>query len=74
MPSWMLQSVISSELRMHVRCDNIICNQPVKHLCRHVPEVSDLLSSFTFIPHWRVDDVMVSYAATGGSVGPHVDR
>jgi 50S ribosomal protein L16 3-hydroxylase len=32
-----------------------------------------LLGSFDFIPHARIDDVMVSYAVPGGSVGPHVD-
>ena len=32
-----------------------------------------LLARFDFIPHARVDDVMVSYAADGGGVGPHVD-
>src|SRR5690242_3037957 len=32
-----------------------------------------LLASFDFIPHARVDDVMASYAADGGGVGPHVD-
>jgi 50S ribosomal protein L16 3-hydroxylase len=32
-----------------------------------------LLESFDFIPHARVDDLMVSYAVPGGSVGPHVD-
>lgn len=32
-----------------------------------------LLQAFDFIPHARVDDVMVSYAAPGGGVGPHVD-
>ncbi len=36
-------------------------------------EVDTLLESFRFLPEWRVDDVMVSYAAPGGSVGPHVD-
>ena len=34
----------------------------------------DLLRHFAFIPRWRVDDVMVSYAADGGSVGAHVDQ
>jgi 50S ribosomal protein L16 3-hydroxylase len=38
-----------------------------------VPEVADLLSSFDFLPSWRVDDIMVSYAEDGGSVGPHFD-
>src|SRR5882672_468501 len=32
-----------------------------------------LLAQFDFIPHARIDDVMVSYAVPGGSVGPHVD-
>ncbi len=38
-----------------------------------VPEVELLLDSFRFIPNWRLDDIMVSYAADGGSVGPHFD-
>ncbi len=37
-------------------------------------EVGPLLDPFRFIPDWRVDDVMVSYATDGGSVGAHVDR
>jgi len=32
-----------------------------------------LLARFAFIPHARIDDVMVSYAVPGGGVGPHVD-
>lgn len=36
--------------------------------------MSDLLGKFRFVPTWRVDDVMVSYAPEGGSVGPHVDN
>lgn len=27
-----------------------------------------------FLPQWRVDDIMVSYAVDGGSVGPHYDN
>jgi 50S ribosomal protein L16 3-hydroxylase len=34
----------------------------------------DLLRHFAFIPRWRVDDVMASYAVDGGSVGAHVDQ
>ncbi len=45
--------------------------QAVDH---HVPAVSDLLEPFRFIPNWRVDDVMVSYAVTGGGVGAHFDQ
>lgn len=38
-----------------------------------VPEVQDLLQHFRFIPNWRLDDIMISYAADQGSVGPHFD-
>ena len=45
--------------------------QAVDH---YVPEVAELLAAFDFLPRWRLDDVMVSYAPPGGSVGPHVDQ
>ena len=38
------------------------------------PELDDLLHEFNFIPSWRVDDLMASYAAPNGSVGPHLDQ
>jgi len=39
-----------------------------------VPEVHELLRHFDFLPQWRVDDIMLSYAADQGSVGPHFDQ
>ena len=45
--------------------------QAVDH---HVPEVAALIEAFRFIPNWRIDDVMVSYATQGGGVGPHFDQ
>ena len=45
--------------------------QAVDH---YIPEVADLQRLFDFIPRWRMDDVMVSYAVDGGSVGPHYDN
>ena len=39
-----------------------------------VPEVAALLDAFRFIPNWRIDDVMVSYATDGGGVGAHFDQ
>ena len=39
----------------------------------HVPDVDALLRRFAFLPYARLDDVMVSYAAPGGGVGPHID-
>lgn len=38
------------------------------------PDVQDLLRAFTFIPDWRVDDVMVSFATEHGGVGAHLDQ
>lgn len=38
-----------------------------------VPEVYELLQHFRFIPNWRLDDIMISYAPDQGSVGPHFD-
>jgi 50S ribosomal protein L16 3-hydroxylase len=39
-----------------------------------IPECRSLLAQFQFIPAWRIDDLMVSYASPGGSVGPHSDE
>ncbi|MEP7727882.1 cupin domain-containing protein [Marinomonas primoryensis] len=39
-----------------------------------VPEIQTLKEQFQFLPSWRLDDVMVSYATEGGSVGPHYDQ
>jgi len=37
-------------------------------------DVRALLAQFQFLPRWRLDDIMVSFAAPGGSVGAHVDQ
>lgn len=37
-------------------------------------DVRALLDHFDFLPRWRLDDIMISFAAPGGSVGPHVDQ
>jgi 50S ribosomal protein L16 3-hydroxylase len=39
-----------------------------------VPEVASLIEPFRFIPDWRIDDIMMSYAPEHGSVGPHLDQ
>jgi len=38
-----------------------------------LPQGDALLNAFDFIPRARLDDLMVSYAPTGGGVGPHFD-
>ncbi|PXV60748.1 50S ribosomal protein L16 3-hydroxylase [Dyella jiangningensis] len=37
-------------------------------------DVAALLEDFRFLPSWRLDDIMISYAEPGGGVGPHVDQ
>ncbi len=37
------------------------------------PDTAELLKHFDFSPRWLLDDIMVSYAAPGGTVGPHMD-
>lgn len=46
----------------------------VQDLNRYIPELNQLLDSFNFLPTWRIDDVMASYAAPHGTVGPHTDQ
>ena len=38
-----------------------------------VPAAREIQQSFGFVSYARHDDVMISYAAPGGSVGPHFD-
>ena len=46
----------------------------VQDVEKHYPPVHSLLDEFSFLPSWRIDDLMVSVAGPGGSVGPHVDQ
>jgi 50S ribosomal protein L16 3-hydroxylase len=39
-----------------------------------MPEATKFLQQFNFIPRWRIDDLMMSYASDGGGVGPHFDN
>ncbi|HSI25360.1 MAG TPA: cupin domain-containing protein, partial [Methylotenera sp.] len=45
----------------------------VQNVNHHLPEAVDLLALFNFIPHARLDDLMVSYAPKGSGIGAHVD-
>jgi 50S ribosomal protein L16 3-hydroxylase len=45
----------------------------VQGVDRLLPAVAAILEPFRFLPDWRIDDVMVSFAPRFGSVGPHVD-
>ena len=45
----------------------------VQNLEQWSPELGQLWQAFNFIPQWQRDDIMVSYAPQGGSVGKHYD-
>ena len=41
---------------------------------KHLPDLRRWFDLVPFVPDWCIDDLMISVAAPGGSVGPHVDR
>ncbi len=46
----------------------------VQDVEKHLPDFRRLIRQASFIPDWRIDDLMVSTAAPGGGVGPHRDN
>jgi 50S ribosomal protein L16 3-hydroxylase len=46
----------------------------VRHVNVVVPPIADMLDCFSFLPPWRKEDIMVSFAPKGGSVGAHIDN
>lgn len=46
----------------------------VQDVEKHYAPLQEVMRHFNFIPGWRIDDLMMSYAAEGGSVGPHTDQ
>lgn len=46
----------------------------VQGVDKYVPDVTPLLDPFSFIPNWRLDDLMVSFATNGAGVGAHIDQ
>ncbi|MFP5410518.1 MAG: JmjC domain-containing protein [Gammaproteobacteria bacterium] len=59
-----------SDFRRLPKTDWTLLVQSLNHF---LPGADALLNRFDFIPHARLDDLMVSYAVPGGSVGPHFD-
>lgn len=45
----------------------------VQEVDRHVPAIADLYDLFNFLPGWRKDDVMISFASKDAGVGAHID-
>ncbi|WP_028450807.1 cupin domain-containing protein [Chitinibacter tainanensis] len=59
-----------SRLKRLPETDWTILVQDVNH---QVPHIAEFLYQFNFLPYARLDDVMISYAPPGGTVGPHYD-
>ena len=38
------------------------------------PPLQELTKACNFLPRWRLDDIMVSFATAHGGVGPHLDK
>lgn len=50
------------------------CTVLVQNMEQWSPDLANLWHAFDFIPQWQRDDIMVSYAPKGGSVGRHYDN
>ena len=46
----------------------------VQHVDFLNPEVGRMLEAVDFLPNWRLDDIMISYAPGEGGVGAHIDN
>jgi 50S ribosomal protein L16 3-hydroxylase len=70
--AWTLQNGPFSE-QMFLDLPETHYSLLVQAVDQWVDDVSAMLADFDFIPGWRIDDVMVSYATDQGNVGPHFD-
>lgn len=50
------------------------CTLLIQDVDKLLSKVADFRKMIEFLPSWTFEDIMVSYAVDGGSVGPHVDR
>lgn len=71
--SWDLQHGPFSPRDFKTKRRNVLWTLLVQELNHYLPDAEALLQQFSFIPHARLDDLMVSYAPPGGGVGPHFD-
>ncbi len=46
----------------------------VQSVDHQIPAANALMAAFNFIPHWRMDDLMVSFSNQGAGVGAHIDQ
>ncbi|MGP4953275.1 cupin domain-containing protein, partial [Psychrobacter sp. T6-1] len=71
LPQWQLKKSPLSEADF----DNLPAQWTVlvQNMEQWSPELGQLWQAFDFIPQWQRDDIMVSFAPKGGSVGKHYD-
>lgn len=70
-PQWTLEHGPMQDTSFQRTVPWTLLVQAVDHT---VDAVAELRKRVDFLPGWRTDDVMVSYANDGGSVGPHFDN
>ncbi len=70
--SWQVTTGPLSETDFE-RLDETHWTMLVQDVDKHLPELQYLIDPFRFIPDWRRDDLMISYAPEHGTVGPHTD-
>jgi 50S ribosomal protein L16 3-hydroxylase len=46
----------------------------IQHVDQLHPDVGRMLEAVDFLPNWRIDDIMISYAPGEGGVGAHIDN
>lgn len=46
----------------------------VQGVDRYIHDAASIIEPFRFIPNWRLDDLMVSFATQGAGVGAHIDQ
>ena len=69
--SWQAESGPFSDYDQYGNDNWSLVVQSVNHW---VKKSQTFVRFFDFIPQWRFDDLMVSFATSGGGVGPHVDN
>ncbi len=71
--NWTVEHGPFDEQRLADLAENDWCLL-VQDVEKHYTPLQPLLARFDFLPNWRLDDLMVSVSAPGGSVGAHVDQ
>jgi 50S ribosomal protein L16 3-hydroxylase len=46
----------------------------VQKVDQYIPQADELMRAFSFIPSWRMTDLMVSFSNADAGVGPHIDQ